>query len=121
MLIEDTVRAIRQAEADRQRRRAEELRRAMPVARLDAIIEDLETMHLRGGIKVSVAMIQRIELFLATLPSDCRHEFPLRTTITRVMDNLYQVQDCLLSRKDGYRDQLRRVDEALDRDDYSAA
>jgi len=121
MLIEDTVRAIRQAEAERQRRRAEQVRRSMPVARLDAIIEELETMHLRGGIKVSAAMIQRIEAFLGSLPADCRHEFPLRTTITRVMDNLYQVQDCLLSRKDGHRDQFRRVDEALERDDYSAA
>ena len=121
MLIEDTVRAIRQAEAERQRRRAEERRRAMPVARLDAIIEDLETMHLRGGIKVSVEMIRRIGLFLESIPPDCRHEFPLRTTVTRVMDNLYQVQDCLLSRKDGHRDQFRRLDEALERDDYSAA
>ncbi|MFN2464254.1 MAG: hypothetical protein ABR573_10185 [Candidatus Dormibacteria bacterium] len=121
MLIEDTVRAIQQADADRQRRRAEQRRRAVPVARLDAILEELERMHLRGGIKVSAQMITRIEDYLQSLPPDCRHEFPLRTTITRVMDNLYQVQDCLLSRKDGYRDQLRRVDEALERDDSSAA
>ena len=121
MLIEDTVRAIRQAEAERQRRREAERRRAMPVARLDAIVEDLETMHLRGGIKVSAEMIRRIEVFLQTLPEDCRHEFPLRTTITRVMDNLYVVQDRLLSRKDRHRDQLRRVDEAMERDENSAA
>ena len=121
MQIEDTVRAIQEAEAERRSRHREPRRRRAPIAQLDAIIEDLETMHLRDGIRVSVAMIERIEQFLDSIPEDCRHDFPLRTTITRVMDNLYEVQDCLLTRKDGHREQLRWVDEALDGGDYSAA
>jgi hypothetical protein len=121
MQIEDTVRAIRQAEAERHRRLEEKRRLAAPVARLDALIEELERMHLRGGIKLSAEMIRRVEEFLEVIPQDCRHEFPLRTTITRVMDNLYLVQDCLLSRKDYRRERLRRIDEDLERDDYPAA
>lgn len=118
--IEDTVRAIRQVEAERYRRMEEKRRLALPVARLDAIINELEKMHLRGGIKVSAVMIRRIELFLAEVPADCRHEFPLRTTITRVMDNLYLVQDRLLSRKDYRRERLRSLDDD-ERNDYPTA
>ena len=121
MQIEDTVRAIRAAEAERLRRIAEKQRRETPVARLDAILDELERMHLRGNIKVSVEMMSRIESFLKSIPEDCRHEFPLRTTITRVMDNLYQVLDCLLSRKDVGRERLRRLDDDFERDDYPAA
>lgn len=121
MQIEDTVRAIRQADAERLRRLQEKHRLSAPVARLDALIEDLERMHLRGGVKLSAEMIRRVEAFLDEIPSDCRHEFPLRTTITRVMDNLYLVQDCLLSRKDYRRARLRRLDGDLERDDYPAA
>jgi hypothetical protein len=118
--IEDTVQAIRQAEAERHRRMEEKRRLVLPVTRLDAIIEELEKMHLRGGIKVSARMIRQIEQFLADVPEDCRHEFPLRTTITRVMDNLYLVQDRLLSRKDYRRKQLRSLDDD-ERNDYPAA
>ena len=124
MQIEDTVRAIRAAEAERLRRVAERGRRARPVARLDAILEELEKMHLRGNIKVSVEMMARIERFLSEIPAEFRHEFPLRTTITRVMDNLYLIQDRLLSQKDTSREHFRRLDEDLEereRDAYPAA
>jgi hypothetical protein len=114
MPLEDTIRAIRAADAQRRRRIAEELRLRRPVEQLDAILRELEEIHLRGGIKVPQAMITRIEVFLADLPHECWSPFPLRTTITRVMDNLYEVQDCLLSRKDRGRQRLRELDEALD-------
>ena len=114
MQLEDTVRAIRQAESERERRLAERLRLRRPIAELDAILVELEELHLKGWIKVPAAMITRIEAFLATLPAGCRTEFPLRTTIVRVMDNLYAVQDRLLSRKDGRRDALRREDLAFE-------
>ncbi|MGI8608223.1 MAG: hypothetical protein ACR2MY_03180 [Candidatus Dormibacteria bacterium] len=124
MQIEDTVRAIRAAEAERLRRIAAQRRRELPVVRLDAILEELERMHLRGNIKVSVEMMGRIERYLAEVPAELRHEFPLRTTITRVMDNLYLILDRLLSRKDVSREHFRRLDQDTDersRDDYSAA
>lgn len=121
MQIEDTVRAIRQAEAELYRRAEEKRLLARPIAALDAIIEELERMHLRGGIKVTAVMITRIEQFLGELPADCLHEFPLRTTIARVMDNLYLVEDRLLSRKIYERETLRRLDEQVERNDYPAA
>ena len=121
MLIEDTVRAIREADAKRQRRQREEVRLRLPVARVDEVLRELEEIHLRGGIKVPAVMIARIEALMATLPVECRAEFPLRTTITRVMDNLYAVQDCLLSRKNLARVHLQEEDHELERDDYPAA
>ncbi len=63
-------------------------------------------------------MILRIEQLLETLPADCRTEFPLRTTITRVMDNLYDIQDRLLSRKDRSRKLLQAQDVELERDEF---
>jgi hypothetical protein len=56
---------------------------------------------------------------LQTLPPDCRKEFPLRTTITRVMDNLYDIQDRLFSRKDRSRRLLQAEDVEIERDDLA--
>ena len=92
-----------------------------PVQQVDQVLQQLEEVHLRGGVKVPAAMILRIEDLLKTLPPDCQAEFPLRTTIVRVMDNLYRIQDRLLSRKDQTRTQLQAQDVELDRDDSSAA
>jgi hypothetical protein len=117
MLLEDTARAIRNAEDQRRRRVAEQMVLRRPINQVDRILQELEEIHLRGGIKVPAAMILRIEQLLATLPDDCRAEFPLRTTITRVMDNLYDIQDRLLSRKDLSRKLLQAQDVELERDE----
>lgn len=121
MLIEETVQAIREADAAGRRRLRTRLRLRRPVDQVDEILRQLEEIHLSGGIKVPAAMITRIEELLPTLPLECRAEFPLRTTITRVMDNLYSVQDCLLSRKDEARVMLQLEDIELEHDDYPAA
>jgi hypothetical protein len=124
MPLEDTVRAIRDADLQRRRRVAQRRLMRQPVAQVDAILQELEEIHLRGGIKVPAATITRIERLLASLPPDCRLEFPLRTTITRVMDHLYAVQDLLLSRKNVARATLQIQDMELDRlepDEHSAA
>src|ERR1700737_2575571 len=107
MPIEETARAIREAEDRRRRRLAEERRLRRPVEQVDRILHELEEIHLRGGIKVPAVMIERIEQLLEELPASCRSEFPLRTTIARVMDNLYAIQDRLLSRKDRSRKVLQ--------------
>jgi hypothetical protein len=121
MPIEETARAIREAEERRRLLLAEQRRLRRPVEQVDRILQQLEEIHLRGGIKVPAAMIQRIEHLLETLPADCRMDFPLRTTIVRVMDNLYVIQDRLLSRKDSTRRLLQAEDHKLDRGDSSAA
>jgi hypothetical protein len=118
VLLEDTAKAIRDAEDQRRRRVADEMLLRRPVSQVDQILQELEEIHLRGGIKVPAAMIVRIEQLLKTLPADCRAEFPLRTTITRVMDNLYSVQDRLLSRKDRSRRLLQAQDVELERDEF---
>jgi hypothetical protein len=99
---------------ERRRRIAERRRLRRPVAMVDQILHELEEIHLHGGIKVPAVTIARIERLMATLPPDCRREFPLRTTITRVMDNLYAVQDLLLTRKDRGRIGLLLEDSKLD-------
>ncbi|MFY9615207.1 MAG: hypothetical protein WAT58_07375 [Candidatus Dormiibacterota bacterium] len=114
MLLEDTVQAIREADRERRRRLAERRRLRRPVARVDEILQELEEIHLRGGIKVPAATIAKIERLLETLPPECRTEFPLRTTITRVMDRLYAIQDCLLTRKDERRATLQVQDMELE-------
>jgi hypothetical protein len=121
MQLEDTVRVIREAENRRRRRLLELERMKRPVQQVDEILHELEELHLRGGIKVPALMITRIERLLSSLPDECRAEFPLRTTITRVMDNLYAVEDCLLSRKDRRRAELQVVDSDLEREDDNTA
>jgi hypothetical protein len=124
MLLEDTIKAIRAAERARRLRMAERRRLLRPVAQLDQILVELEELHLNGGIKLPAAMITRIEGFMRSLPAECHHDFPLRTTITRVMDSLYTVQDCLLSRKDRGRLGLQAMDSTLEEpmeQDHSAA
>jgi hypothetical protein len=118
VLLEDTAKAIRDAEDQRRRRVAEQKVLRRPVSQVDQILQELEEIHLRGGIKVPAAVILRIERLLETLPADCRTEFPLRTTITRVMDNLYDIQDRLLSRKDRSRKLLQAQDVELERDEF---
>lgn len=114
MLLEDTVQAIREADEARRRRVAERRRLRRPVARVDELLQELEEIHLQGGKKVPAATIIKIERMLETLPAECPTEFPLRTTITRVMDRLYAIQDCLLSRKDEERVMLQVQDMALE-------
>jgi hypothetical protein len=46
-----------------------------------------------------------------------RREFPLRTTITRVMDHLYAIQDELLTMKNQRRARYRQLDRDVERTD----
>jgi len=119
MPLEDTAKAIRDAEEERRRRVAQQSLLRRPVSQVDQILHELEEIHLRGGVKVPAAMILQIEHLLRTLPPDCRKEFPLRTTITRVMDNLYDIQDRLLSRKDRSRRLLQAEDVEIERDELA--
>jgi hypothetical protein len=119
MPLEDTAKAIRDAEEQRRRRVAEQSLLRRPISQVDQILQELEEIHLRGGVKVPAAMVLRIEHLLQTLPPDCRKEFPLRTTITRVMDNLYDIQDRLFSRKDRSRRLLQAEDVEIERDDLA--
>jgi hypothetical protein len=118
VLLADTANAIREAEEQWRRRVAEQKLLWRPVSQVDQILHELEEIRLRGGIKVPAAMILQIEQLLQTLPADCRTEFPLRTIITRVMDNLYDIQARLLSRRDRSRKLLQAQDVEVERDEF---
>jgi hypothetical protein len=72
---------------------------ARQVVQVDRLLEDLEQLHLRGYVRVPDPLVARIEAFLRTLPEESRRDFPVRTRITRVLDELFEVQDSLLSIK----------------------
>jgi hypothetical protein len=118
VLLADTANAIREAEEQWRRRVAEQKLLRRPVSQVDQILHELEEIRLRGGIKVPAAMILQIEQLLQTLPADCHTEFPLRTIITRVMDNLYDIEDPLLSRRDRSRKLLQAQDVEVERDEF---
>jgi MoxR-like ATPase len=71
MQLQETISAIRQADLQRRRRVGEELRRSRPVAQVDSLIQELEEIHLRGGIKVPAAMIPRVAALVEGLRRRC--------------------------------------------------
>ena len=74
-------------------------RAARQVMEVDQLLDQLEELHLRGYVRVPDRVVARVEAFLLTLPPECRREFPVRTRISRVLDELFELQDSLLSIK----------------------
>ena len=95
------IRAIIPPEPSRRREMA-----ARQVSQVDRLLEELEQLHLRGYVRVPDPLVARIEAFLRTLPDESRRDFPVRTRITRVLDELFEVQDSLLSIKVDGRQRL---------------
>ncbi len=90
---------IRRRMQTEQRRR--ELRRLaeLPIRSIDALLAELEELHLAGRKRVPETYDVRLDALNATLPADCRTTLPSRITIVHLMDRLYSIQDCLLSRR----------------------
>jgi len=90
---------IRRRMQTEQRRR--ELRRLdeLPVRSIDALLAELEELHLAGRKRVPETYDVRLDALNATLPADCRTTLRSRITIVHLMDRLYSIQDCLLSRR----------------------
>jgi hypothetical protein len=86
-----------------ERRRREQRRRAeLPVRRIDALIAELEELHLGGRKRVPETLDHRLEELNATLPEDCRSpDLRSKITIVHLMDRLYAIQDCLFRRQPG--------------------
>ena len=102
----------RRAQLEESRREAR--RRAdLPMRSIDALLAELEELHLAGRKRVPETFDQRLESLTATLPDDCRTELRSRITIVHLMDQLYAIQDCLLSRRAGGR----RAPQGGDEDD----
>ncbi|TMC50761.1 MAG: hypothetical protein E6J14_04165 [Chloroflexi bacterium] len=90
---------IREALLRQQRQRRERRRALRPIRLIDALLEDLEELHLAGRQRVPVTVQPRLAELETALPAELTRELPTRVTIVHLMDLLYEVQDALLSRK----------------------
>ena len=102
--LEATNAEIRRRAQHEQRRREQRRLAQRPVRAIDALIAELEEMHLSGRKRVPETFDDRLEALNATLPEDCRSdELRSRITIAHLMDRLYAIQDCLFRRQAGPR------------------
>ena len=100
--LEATNAEIRRRAQNEQRRREQRRLAQRPVRAIDALIAELEEMHLHGRKRVPETFDDRLEALNATLPADCRSdELRSRITIAHLMDRLYAIQDCLFRRQGG--------------------
>jgi hypothetical protein len=97
-----------------ERQRREQRRRAgLPVRSIDALLAELEELHLTGRKRVPETFDARLEELNAVLPADCRTELRSRITIVHLMDRLYAIQDRLLSRRSGREPETPDEDDTL--------
>jgi len=100
--LEATNAEIRRRLRSERRRREERRLAELPVRTIDALIAELEEMHLHGRKRVPESFEERLEALDATLPDECRGgELRSRITIAHLMDRLYSIQDCLFRRLPG--------------------
>ena len=99
-LLDDTNREIA-GSLERQRRRTRDrLRAVAPIQAIDAMVAELEELHLLGRKRVPENWDERLSELSRTLPPGCElGELRSRITIVHLMDRLYEVQDELLRRK----------------------
>lgn len=72
---------------------------ASAVARIDAFLDELEELHLHGGVRVPSPTVDRLSMFLEALPREWPTKFPLRTRIAYVIEDLFTVQEYALDLK----------------------
>ena len=92
------IRAQLRAERDRRERQARAL---LPVRLIDAIIADLEELHLTGRKRVPDSLDAALARLQAICPPARDRELRSRITIVRLMDELYEVQELLLGARGG--------------------
>lgn len=79
-------------------RRRERERRRRPVILIDALVEDLEVLHLMGRRRVPDAYAERIDTLRAVLPADRRADLRTGITITHLLDVLFDLRAILVRR-----------------------
>jgi hypothetical protein len=105
----------RQHEHDRDRRCLTGL-----IDAIDAILDDLEHLHLLDLHRVPAAYTTRLERLTARLPADVRCELRTGTPIARLMESLYTIQGKLMTRRSGRTGEAGR-DDAATRSSYSGS
>ncbi|SRR5581483_7013859 len=97
--LEATNAEIRRRAQHERHRREQRRREQRPVRAIDALIAELEEMHLTGRKRVPESFDGRLEELNAALPEPCRSdELRSRITIVHLMDRLYAIQGCLFRR-----------------------
>lgn len=70
-----------------------------PLRAIDALIADLEEMHLAGRKRVPDTLDGRLAAVAAVVPEGHRAELRTRITIAHLMDRLYEAQEALLHQR----------------------
>jgi hypothetical protein len=107
---------IRRRMQTEQRRREQRRLAELPVRTIDALLAELEELHLAGRKRVPETFDARLESLNSTLPEDCRSPLRSRITIAHLMDRLYAIQDRLLSRRSGRSERAGPTSDPADDD-----
>jgi hypothetical protein len=99
--LRDTNEQIRAGQLAQQRRRAEQARALLPIRIVDALIAELEELHLAGRKRVPETFDARLAAFQTMCPQARGCDLRSRITIVHLMDQLYQIQEQLLETKAG--------------------
>jgi len=97
--LQSTNAEIRRRMRHEEHRRELRRRADLPVRAIDSMLAELEELHLAGRKRVPDTLDDRLERLSDAIPADCRRELRSRITIVHLMDRLYSIQDCLLSRR----------------------
>ncbi len=93
--------AIAAADADELRRRQRLDARDAPVQGVDALVAQLEALHLEGRKRVPASLQPALDALGDLLPEALRPELHAGITITHLLDQLFDLQEALLERRVG--------------------
>jgi len=99
--IEETNREILSSLRRQWRRRADRRRALRPIRAIDALIAELEELHLQGRKRVPETLDERLLSLTRALPPELHFELRSRITVVHLMDRLYAIQDALLRGRSG--------------------
>jgi hypothetical protein len=102
--LQTTNAEIRRRMQSEQARREERRLAELPIRAVDALLAQLEELHLAGRKRVPETLEDSLRSLNETLPPELRTELRSRITIVHLMDRLYAIQDRLLSRRSGARE-----------------
>jgi hypothetical protein len=98
-VLENTNQQIIQSVRSQWRKRLDRRRALRPIHAIDALLAELEELHLAGRKRVPDSYAARLTALNAILPPELRQELRSRITIVHLMDRLYEMQDSLLQAK----------------------
>ena len=79
---------------------------------IDAVLDDLEQLHLLDLHRVPASFATRLERLTASLPADVRSDLPTGIPIVGLMESLYAIQGRLMTRRAGRTGDTARDDPA---------